>query len=104
MTCVKLVGVNVQQRHIDKARELLAGGEIRTVYCPVALALRELFGIAVVSRYVADIGRDRLLLVILPGIAAEWILNFDNNLPVKPFFFAVEVPPDTQVDTPPAIG
>jgi hypothetical protein len=79
--------IQVEQRHIDRARTLIEATGLRCPNCPVALAITEALGFPVkVIGPEYYIGMDRYP---LPDSVAKWICEFDQGGPVKPFDFEI---------------
>jgi len=85
--------------NIRVTSEDIEHGQMRDPYgCPVARAVRRagvahfgVTGMAVMA------GEDRQrTMVILPGVAQDWIKAFDYGMPVAPFEFELLLPPELE--------
>jgi hypothetical protein len=74
--------INVTQEHIDKGKR----GSV--IFCPVARAVREVFGDGVVASGAGILIKGYHHHV--PHIVQEFMQNFDTTKPVKPFSFELE--------------
>ena len=79
--------VKVMQRHIDKG----IGGDCGK--CPIALALLDVgfTHVDVDTNNIMINYKDKTYYIDLPDEAVEFIERFDNELPVNPFSFSIDL-------------
>lgn len=84
--------INVTQKHIDLADKALGSRHLRSSICPVAQALKEVFGEdiwagSIYIRFKHHYDDVEFILLDMPDIASEFINNYDMRLNPKPFKF-----------------
>lgn len=79
--------IKVEQRHIN------AGCRHRCKECPVALAILEATGVEVAVYPISGVYFGNQVVVGIPWEVSHFIGEFDHGLPVQPFEFVLDWPP-----------
>lgn len=87
-----MMRVEVTEENIADAEVFRKRRNLRSTKCPIALALRELFGQHVSVGPEHCTISSRSISASLPKEAIKFLEDFDDGKPVQPFSFELELP------------